>query len=81
MAAGLHPVWEYQDATGTTRKGVSYGFSDHGGTDVTYRFHRLSDDGKPIRFENGGKLIDCVSGARLKSARRVGSISPADYAA
>lgn len=76
----LH-IWQYQDATGVNRKGVMRGYVDRGGTDVTYRFHRLSDDGKPIRYDNGGTLMDLVSGPALKAASRIGSMSVAEYEA
>ena len=66
-------VWEYQDAIGIVRRGAMLGFSDHGGTDVTYRFHRLDESGEPIRFDNGGFQMDCVSGAKLKAAKRIGN--------
>ena len=72
-------VWEYQDATGVTRRGVMRGFTDYGGTDVTYRFHRLDNSGAPIRHDNGGRTVDLVSGPALKAAKRVGGMSPADY--
>ena len=65
------PVWAYEDATGTPRRGLMTGFNDFGGTDISYRFHRLGDDDKPIRFEEGGIMLDVVSGERLKRAQRV----------
>lgn len=67
----MQAIWEYPDATDTMRRGVMLGFSDHGGTDVTYRFHRLDADGKPIEFDNGGRCVDCVSGSRLKRAHNI----------
>ncbi len=72
-------IWQYQDATGCTRKGAMRGFSDHGGTDVSYRFHRLGDDGTPIRYDNGGICLDVVSGKRLKSATRISGMTMAEY--
>jgi hypothetical protein len=66
-------VWEYETATSEIVQGAMLGFSDHGGTDVTYRFHRLDGAGRPIRYDNGGILMDCVSGSRLKAARRIGN--------
>ena len=74
----LH-VWEYQDAVGVTRRGVMRGFSDRGGSDVRYRFHRLDESGVPIRHDNGGRTVDIVSGSKLKAARRVGGMSPDEY--
>lgn len=67
------PVWEYDDATGVRRRGLMVGYSDFGGTDVTYRFHRLDDANAPVTYPNGGILLDLVSGARLKEARRIWS--------
>lgn len=74
-------VWEYTCAQGVRRKGVMRGFSDRGGNDVSYRFHRLDDAGRPIRYDNGGILLDVVSGPRLKAARRIGGMSPDQYGA
>jgi len=74
----LH-VWEYHDTTGVVRQGVMRGATDRGGTDVTYRFHRLDSDGKPIRFENGGRCVDLINGPALKSARRIGGMSLEEY--
>lgn len=76
----LH-IWQYRDATGITRKGVMCGYSDRGGSDISYRFHRLSDDGTPIRYLNGGIQCDIVSGPALKAAQRIGGMSPAEYMA
>ena len=67
-------VWQYEDATGVTRKGAMIKFSDFGGTDVTYWFHRLDEEGKPIVHDNGGITLDLVSGARLKAATRIGNV-------
>ena len=67
-------VWTYQDAMGIQRFGAMQGFSDLGGTDITYRFHRLGADGRIIEYENGGHCLDCVAGARLKEANRVGAM-------
>lgn len=74
-------IWEYQDATGVTRKGVVIGHSDFGGTDVSMKFHRLDDAGKPIRYPNGGRAVDVVNGPALKCAKHIGTMTPADYAA
>ena len=74
----LH-VWEYKDATGTTRNGVMRGYADRGGTDVSYRFHRLDESGAPIRFDGGGRHVDVVSGPALKAARRIGGMSAEAY--
>ena len=74
----LH-IWEYRDATGVTRRGVMRGFTDLGGADVTYRFHRLDDSGVPIRHDSGGRTVDLVSGPALKAAGRVGGMSLEDY--
>lgn len=65
-------VWEYE-VHGVTYRGAMLGFSDHGGTDVSYRFHRLDNDGRPITYSNGGILLDILSGAPLKAARRIGN--------
>jgi hypothetical protein len=66
-------VWEYEITGGATVRGAMLGFSDRGGTDVSYRFHRLDDDGRPICFDNGGIRMDVLSGAPLKAARRIGN--------
>lgn len=71
-------IWTYQDAMGVQRFGAMVGFSDFGGTDVPYRFHRLGDDGHVIEYPNGGHMLDVVSGGRLKAARRVGAIAPGE---
>lgn len=64
-------TWEYTDASGVTRRGHFLRHSDYGGTDVTYTFHRLGDDGFPLASPSGGRIVDCVAGARLKLARRI----------
>lgn len=74
----LH-VWEYQDARGVACRGVMRGHTDFGGTDVAYRFHRLDDTGRPITYDNGGIALDLVSGARLKAAKRIGTMTLAAY--
>jgi hypothetical protein len=74
----LH-IWEYPDATGVTRRGVMRGCVDRGGTDVTYRFHRLDESGAPIRYDNGGRCVDLVSGPRTKGARRIGGMTVEAY--
>lgn len=66
-------VWEYEIAGGVTVRGAMLGFSDRGGSDVSYRFHRLDDSGIPITFDNGGIRLDILSGAPLKAARRIGN--------
>ena len=66
-------VWSYMASDGAAYYGVMVGFSDFGGTDVTYRFHRFGDDGLPITFSNGGIRLDCVGGYNLKNAQRVGA--------
>ena len=65
----MQQVWEYEDATGATRRGVMLEFSVRGGSDVTYKFHRLGSDGKPVEFRNGGRCVDYCSGERLKRTR------------
>jgi hypothetical protein len=60
-----NPLWEYEDARGITRRGHMDGFTDHGGTDVTYRF-RACDTGE----------LTVASGARLKAARRIWEACP-----
>lgn len=72
----MKQIWTYQDAMGVQRFGAMAGFSDFGGTDVTYRFHRLDDSGRVIEYDNGGRCLDCVSGSRLKAAKRVGAVKP-----
>lgn len=64
-------MWEYKDAVGVTRRGIFLGYSDFGGTDVSYRFHRLDENEQPIRYDNGGIHLDVVSGSRLKEAKRI----------
>jgi len=71
-------VWQYKDATSVIRKGAMLKFSDRGGTDVTYWFHRLGEDGKPIVHDNGGITLDLVSGPRLKAATRIGNVQIGD---
>ena len=71
----MRQVWEYEIAGGVKARGIFMRFSDRGGTDVTYWFHRLGEDGvTPIVGSNGGSTIDSVSGARLKEARCVGAL-------
>jgi hypothetical protein len=64
-------VWEYLDATDTIRRGHFLRHSDYGGTDVTYTFHRLDENGEPLASASGGRIVDCVAGARLKLAKRI----------
>lgn len=66
-------IWEYRDSADVVRLGAFLDFRDYGGTDVSYKFHRLGADGLPVIYENGGKLVDIVAGARLKLARRIGA--------
>ncbi len=70
----MFQVWRYLDATSVWRYGIMLGFTDYGGTDVTYKFHRIGDDGMPIVFDNGGRLVDFASGERLKQSNRVGAV-------
>jgi hypothetical protein len=72
-------IWEYQCAASVVRRGVMLGFSDRGGTDVTYKFHRLDNAGRPIRYPNGGIMADMVSGPRLKLAKHMDTMTLADY--
>jgi hypothetical protein len=55
-----NPLWEYEDARGIVTRGHMEGFTDRGGTDVSYRF-RSCEDG----------TLSVVSGERLKRARRI----------
>lgn len=71
-------IWSYIDATGATRLGAMRGYSDFGGSDITYRFHRLGGDGLPITHDNGGICLDLVSGFRLKAAKRIGAVPPGE---
>ena len=71
----MRQVWAYTSSAGTAEYGLFMGFSDFGGTDVTYRFHRLGPDGLPITFSNGGIRMDSVSGSSLKKANRVGAVN------
>jgi len=66
-------VWQYEDGTGVQRNGAMLGFSDFGGSDITYRYHRLDESGNPIIYANGGIALDLVSGYRLKAAKRIGN--------
>jgi len=54
------------------------GQSDYGGTDVTYRFRRLDDDGRRIEYANGGFMLDSINGpkARWAKVRRIGAMTP-----
>lgn len=67
-------IWEYETANGTQR-GIFAGFSDFGGTDVPYRFHRLDENGMKIEYSNGGVHLDVVQGSRLKTAKRIGAVN------
>lgn len=67
-------IWEYETPTGTQR-GIFAGFSDFGGNDVPYRFHRLDASGRKIEYLNGGVHLDVVQGSLLKSARRIGTMN------
>ncbi len=66
-------VWRYADATGVQRDGAMVHVTDRGGTDITYWFHRIGEDGRPIVSDNGGICLDLVSGAALKAAQRIGN--------
>ena len=50
-------VWQFVDRYGTTRQGYFTGFTDYGGTDVSYHFRDVTDDSFHI-----------VSGQRLKNS-------------
>jgi len=69
----MRQVWEYETYDGK-HIGLFNNFYDHGGTDVTYQFHRLGADGMPIVYDNGGIRVDMVSGSRLKAAKRIGAV-------
>jgi len=71
----MNQVWRYDTSTGE-HHGIFLRFSDFGGNDVTYTFHRLGSDGMPIVHDNGGRTVDCVGGSMLKKARRVGAVNP-----
>ena len=58
-------MWQYEDAMGIIRTGEYAGSSSGQGSDVTYFFKR--EDG----------IIDCVSGRRLKDAKRI-PVTPAN---
>ena len=68
----MSAIWEYTDRTGVIRRGHFVRHSDFGGTDVTYTFHRHDENGKPITTATG-RIVDLVSGQRLKLARRIWS--------
>ena len=70
-------IWEYETYTGKQR-GIFAGFSDFGGTDVPYRFHRLDENGLKIESPNGGVHLDVVQGSLLKSAKRIGAVNPGE---
>jgi hypothetical protein len=67
-------VWEYETTAGATVRGAMAGFSDFGGGDVVYRFHRLDDAGRVMTFPGDGRMTDSLGGARLKAARRIGAM-------
>ena len=69
-------VWEYETTGGATVRGAMAGFSDFGGSDVVYRFHRLDDSGRVMTFPGDGRMIDSLGGSRLKAARRIGAMEP-----
>lgn len=69
--SGRGPIWEYQDATGVTRRGSLITTKDFGGSDISYHFSRIS----PGNSDNG--QLDIVSGARLKKMRRIFDQNPA----
>lgn len=70
----MRQVWKYRDAMDVEREGIFLRFTDRGGTDVSYYFHRLGADGQPTTYPGGGYDLDIVSGARLKLATRVRAI-------
>jgi hypothetical protein len=70
----MRQVWEYKTAAGVLVRGIWLGYSDRGGTDITYRFHRLDQNNKPITHDNGGIELDLVSGSRLLQAKRIGTL-------
>lgn len=74
----MRQVWEYMASNNTTQRGLFVKFSDLGGTDITYYFHRLGDDGLVIKYQRDGRHLDCVNGARLKLAHRVGAVANED---
>jgi hypothetical protein len=55
-----NPLWRYEDARGVEHRGHAAGFSDRGGTDVTYYFRDCATH-----------ELTLVSGARLKAAERL----------
>jgi hypothetical protein len=59
-------IWEYETPTGTY-KGVFANAVEFTGTDLSYSFYRLDENGKR------GPVLDVVRGERLKAARRIGS--------
>lgn len=63
-------IWTYE-ADGAQQRGLFLDFYDRGGTDVSYKFHRLNAAGQPIVYDNGGRLVDMISGERLKAASPV----------
>jgi len=50
-------IWQFEDRTGIQRRGYFIGYSDFGGTDVSYHFRDINDESFHI-----------VSGQRLKDA-------------
>jgi hypothetical protein len=77
--AQMNQVWIYPASNGCVYHGIFLGFSDFGGTDISYRFHRLDDQGLPIAFTSAdgkhqGIRLDIVSGSSLKRAQRVGAV-------
>jgi hypothetical protein len=55
-------IWEYRDATGVTRRGVPMKQISFGGTDVSTYFHRVDDENRLIKFDNGGIRLDIING-------------------
>jgi len=54
----MQQVWEFRDTAGVIRLGYFQGFTDRGGTDVSYFFKDVET-----------KALYVVSGTRLKEAK------------
>lgn len=59
-------IWEYRDATGVVRRGVPMKQIDFGGTDVSTYFHRVDDENRLIKLDNGGIRLDVINGPHNK---------------
>ena len=70
-------VWAYDDGAGVRRRGLVLSIIDRGGSDVTWQFHRLGDDGTPI-IRNGVKIVDFVGGPSMKTAKLLGAVEEGD---